>query len=207
MRIDHVVLGSRSLDASAERLLRDHGLASLPGGRHPGWGTGNRIIPLGHDYVELLAVVDPAAASRSAFGRFMTELTADGDRWFTLCIGDDDLEGTADRLGLEVVTGSRERLDGTIVRWSSAGLEDPKREPWMPFFIRWEVPPDRHPGAAPLEHRVPVTGISWVEMGGDVSRVRDWLGGEDLPIRPIDGDPGVRAVALSTADGSEIVLI
>ena len=103
MRIDHVVLGSRDLDASAERLLKDHGLASVPGGRHPAWGTGNGIVPLGHDYVELLAVVNPGEARRSAFGRFMTELTADGDRWFTLCIGDGDLEGTADRLGLEVV--------------------------------------------------------------------------------------------------------
>jgi hypothetical protein len=31
--------------------------------------------------------------------------------------------------------------------------------------------------------------------------LRDWLGGEDLPIRATSGAVGVRSVALATADG------
>ena len=39
MRIDHVIIGARDIEAVADRLWERHGLASLPGGRHPGWGT------------------------------------------------------------------------------------------------------------------------------------------------------------------------
>lgn len=50
--IDHVVLGVQDLDVAGERLLSNHGLASVPGGRHSRWGTGNRIVPLGADHLE-----------------------------------------------------------------------------------------------------------------------------------------------------------
>jgi hypothetical protein len=39
-----------------------YGLASIEGGRHPGWGTANRIIPLGDAYIELVTVVDDEEA-------------------------------------------------------------------------------------------------------------------------------------------------
>ncbi len=206
MRIDHVVLGSRDLDATGDRYLRQHGLASVPGGAHPAWGTANRIVPLGDDYVEFLAVVDPDVAASSAFGTFLRDLTAEGDRWFTVCVADDDLDGSAARLGLDVVRGSRVRPDGTEVRWRSAGLEDPRRDPWLPFFIEWQVDPDAYPGRMAAEHGVEVTGIAWVEMAGDESRLGEWLGGVDLPIRMVGGQSlGVRAVGLSSTEG-EIVL-
>lgn len=206
LSIDHVVLGVADLEASAARLFDEHGLGSIPGGRHAAWGTGNRLIPLGNDYLELLAVVDPDVASAHDFGRFMQVLTANGDRWFTICLADDDLDGTAARLGLDVVTGERERPDGSVVRWRSCGLEDPRRAPWMPFFIDWDVPLALHPGRAHVEHRARPTGIAWIAMGDD-GRLRDWLGGdgEGLPIRIVDGEPGVHAVAVASADG-EIVL-
>src|SRR3990170_2594576 len=45
MFIDHVIYGVVDVDATAERLRREHGLGSLPGGRHLG-GTTNRLVPL-----------------------------------------------------------------------------------------------------------------------------------------------------------------
>ena len=204
--IDHVVLAVRDLDAAAERLLTEHGLASVAGGRHLAWGTANRIVPLGDDYIELLAVVDRDVGSRSPVGRFLQELTVDGDRWFAVCIADGDLDATAARLGLAVVTGERERPDGTIVRWRSAGFEDdPERVSRLPFFIEWDVPPELHPGRTSIEHRVAATGIAWIEMGDD-GHLTDWLGGDDLPIRVAGGSLGLRAVSLSTADGGRIDL-
>jgi hypothetical protein len=208
LSIDHVVLAVRDLDASAERLRLEHGLSSIAGGRHTAWGTANRIIPLGADYVELLAVVDPDVAARNRVGRFLQELTADGDRWFTVSLADDELDITAHRLGLDVVNGERERPDGAIVRWRSCGFEDdPERVARLSFFIEWDVPPEAHPGRSAAEHLVAATGIAWIEMGDD-GRLRAWLGeeGRDLPIRIIDGDPGIRRVALATADGGELVL-
>jgi hypothetical protein len=70
------------------------------------------------------------------------------------------------------------------------------------------VPAALHPGAAPAEHRVPVEGVAWAEVGGDEARFRDWLGGADAPIRVFDdgGDRRVRAVAIALRDGDEIVL-
>jgi hypothetical protein len=48
-------------------------------------------------------------------------------------------------------------------------------------------------------------GLSWVEVGGDAERLRDWLGGEELPIRVVDGVPGVRRVAITTSDGELVI--
>jgi hypothetical protein len=48
-------------------------------------------------------------------------------------------------------------------------------------------------------------GIAWVEVGGKAKRLRGWLGGEELPIRVIGGEPGLRRVGVATSD-REIVI-
>jgi len=206
-RIDHVVLAVRDLDASAERLWEEHGLRFVPGGRHPRWGTANMIAPLGSDYVELLGVDDEDVGSKTVLGKKLIELSAVGDRWFSVCLADDDIDGTATRLGLPIQPGARTRPDGTDVRWRGAGIEDRGEDIWLPFFISWDVPAELHPGAGPAEHRVEAEGIAWAEVGGDEARLRDWLGGADAPIRVVDdADRRVHAVGITLRDGSEIVL-
>ena len=207
-RIDHVVLAVRDLDASAGRLWEEHGLRFAAGGRHPRWGTANMIAPLGADYLELLGVVDEDVGAGTVLGRTLLDLSADGDRWFSVCLADEDVDATAARLGLTVQPGSRTRPDGTEVRWRGAGIEERGADLWLPFFISWDVPAPLHPSAAPAEHRAPVEGIAWAEVGGDEARLRDWLGGADAPIRVADdgGDRRVRAVAITMRDGDEIVL-
>jgi hypothetical protein len=207
LRIDHVVLAVRDLGASAERLWEEHGLRFVPGGHHPRWGTANMIAPLGADYVEMLSVVDEEIGSKTVLGETLLELSADGDRWFSVCLADDDVDATAARLGLTVQPGARSRPDGTDVRWRSAGIEDRGEDLWLPFFISWDVPAELHPGAAPSEHRVRADGLAWAEVGGEEGRLRDWLGGADAPIRVVeDADRRVRAVGISLHDGNEIVV-
>lgn len=206
LRIDHVVLAVRDLEASSERLWDEHGLRFVAGGRHPRWGTANMIAPLGSDYVELLAVVDEAVGSETVLGRTLLELSSAGDRWFSACLADDDVEATAARLGLTVQPGSRTRPDGQEVRWRGAGIEERGEDLWLPFFISWDVPPELHPGAGRAEHRVDARGIAWVEVGGDEERLRDWLGGADAPIRVVGGDRRVHAVGVGFRGGGEIVL-
>lgn len=46
-RIDHVIYAVGDLEADAARFRDELGLESVVGGRHPGWGTANRIVPLG----------------------------------------------------------------------------------------------------------------------------------------------------------------
>lgn len=206
LALDHVVLAVQDLDAAGDRLLSEHGLASIPGGRHARWGTANRIVPLGGEYVELIAVVDPAQASETAFGRTMAGLTTGGDRWFSVCVASDDVDPMAERLGLRVEPGARTRPDGAQLRWRGAGLDDPERDLWLPFFITWEIPPELHPGRSPIDHPSGAMGIAWVEVAGDPDRLSEWLDGAALPIRVVGGAPGVLRVHLATVDGVGITL-
>jgi hypothetical protein len=205
LRIDHPVRAVADLGGAAARWRRELGLDSAAGGRHPGWGTANRIVPLGETYVELIAAVDSAAARASAFGRSVLEAVADGERWLTFAAAADNLDAVAARLGLDVTEGHRERPDGTTLRWRSAGLEDPRREPWMPFFIAWDVPPDLHPGRTRGGHGIRAEGIARIEVAGDADRLDDWLGGADLPVRLVDGPPGIRAIAVAVAGGELVI--
>ena len=204
LRLDHVVYAVGDLDEGAVRFREAYGLDSVAGGRHERWGTANRIVPLGDQYLELVAAVDRDAAARG-FGRAVMERADEGGGWITLAVATDDLDGVAERLGLEVGSGSRTRPDGEVVRWRMAGLDDSKREPWLPFFLAWDVPDELHPGRARAGHGVRAQGIAWVELAGDAERSREWLGSEELPIRMIDGEPGIRRVAVGTSDG-EIVI-
>jgi hypothetical protein len=52
LALDHVIVMVQDLDAAARRCYEATGLASVAGGRHPGHGTGNRIVPLGGSYIE-----------------------------------------------------------------------------------------------------------------------------------------------------------
>jgi Glyoxalase-like domain len=209
LSFDHAVLAVADLDDAGERLFHDHGLGSVPGGRHPRWGTANRIVPLGDGYIELMAVVDTAVGRSTELGRAVLGLTADGeDRWFVLSLADTDIEATALRLGLEVEDGSRVRPDGTVARWRAVGVEDEARAGWLPFFIDWQVLAGDHPGRVAVEHRVAPTGIARVEFGGDPKQLRAWLGDDrdDLPIDLVDASPGLRAVTVALVEGAELTL-
>jgi Glyoxalase-like domain len=205
LHLDHVVLAVGDLDAAAARLLRDHGLASVAGGRHERWGTANRIVPLGETYLELIAAVDADVARGSAFGASVARAAADGDRWVTWALRDDRLDATAARLGLDVETAERVRPDGTILRWRSAGIDAPTRMPELPFFIEWDVADADLPGGTPLEHPSGADGISGLEVAGDAGALARWTDGADLPVRRVPGPSGLRAVLVRTADGDVLV--
>jgi hypothetical protein len=204
--IDHVILGVHDLEVAGQRMLDQYGLASVPGGRHPGWGTGNRIIPLGEDYVELMAVLDRREAEASFVGRSLLDRVADGDRLVGWCVGTNDIDGAAARLGLEVGSGSRVRPDGVVVRWRFVGAEVALKRRCLPFFISWEGPRDLHPSRAMVEHRVVPHGISWIEVSGSSSELREWLGGEELPLRVVDGPEDLIAAGIAT-DAGEVTLL
>jgi hypothetical protein len=192
LRFDHLIVAVSDLDAAAARLLDRHGLASTPGGRHEGLGTGNRIVPLGEDYIELMAVVDPDEADNNPLGQWLQAHSADDDRLAALCLRTDDLDAVASRLGLTPLPMSRVKDDGTTLSWRLAGLE--------PFFIQWDRG-SPHPGADPASHRVDPSGIAWVQLGGARDRLREWVGQESLALRVTAGDPGIRAAAIATAQG------
>jgi len=140
LRIDHVIMAVADPDAAARRILDEHGLSSVAGGVHPAWGTRNRIVPLGSDYVELIGIADPETAVETELGRRVLGLIERGGGLLGWCVGTDQLDWVADRLDLEVNEGSRVQPDGQVLRWHSAGLEAMLAEPWKPFFISCKVP-------------------------------------------------------------------
>jgi len=196
LQIDHVLYAVSDLEAGAARFEEDLGLESIPGGKHPAWGTANRIVPLGPDYLELVAVVDPQLAAESAFGRMVLEA---GERLLGWSVATDDLDAVAVRHDLPVRRGGRSRPDGVRLTWRYAGVEQAVgSDGALPFFIQWEGPGELHPGG---DHSKPA-GISWVEVAVDEAQLRGWLGGAQLPVRFASEGSGMTAAAIG-----EIVLV
>jgi hypothetical protein len=190
LRIDHVLYAVSDLEAGGTRFEEDLGLESIPGGRHPIWGTANRIVQLGPDYLELIAVVDPDTAATSDFGRLVM---AAGEGLVGWAVATDDLDAIAGRLGLTIERGSRKRPDGVRLSWRLAGVEQALASGGkLPFFIQWEGPGELHPGG---DHSAPA-GIQWVEVAADESELREWLGGAQLPVRFASQGRGLTAAGI-----------
>ncbi len=185
MQIDHVVIGVRDLDSAEAQFKGRYGLTTVDGGRHPGWGTANRLIPLGAAYLELVTVVDQAEALNSEFGRWVSTML-DGDSRFGWAVRTDDLDRTASRLGLEVAEGSRGSRTGEMLHWRVAGIAQAAKENSLPFFIEWGAGTPL-PGRTPVVHPAGVVALGELAIDGDESRVHQWLGTTSLPIRVTSG--------------------
>ncbi len=163
-------------------------------------------MPLGREYLELIAVVDRDVAAASDFGRPVLEAVANAQRLVGWVVQADDIRGVARRLGLEVVAGSRTRPDGSTLAWQLAGVGPALATGALPVFIEWDTAPGSHPGAAVAEHASRPHGFAWIEISAEEHALQDWLGDHDLPVRLISsGPPGLAAVAISS-DAGEIVL-
>jgi hypothetical protein len=203
--IDHVLIVVDDVERAAERLFEEHGLASVPGGRHVGQGTANRVVPLGHDYIELIGVVDDAEASGSVLGRWVVDrLTGDG-RPAAWCVGARDVSSISARLGLSPIYMQRTRPDGRTLTWQLAGLQEALAEPQLPFFISWLSPDELHPGRMTAAHRVAPRGITGLEVAGERARINEWLGRHELPVSVVGGVPAVRSVTVATEAGDIIL--
>ena len=196
-RIDHAIFGAGDIDALSDSWVARYGLASVPGGRHVGHGTANRIVPLGNCYLELMGVVDEREAALSSMGAWVQQSVSSGEAWMAWCVATDDIEAVCRRLELSPVSMQRRRPDGVVLSWRLAGLDIAMSDSLLPFFIQWDVGPQDHPGRARADHSHSVSGIAAVELGGDARRLDGWLGEHDLPLRFVDGPDGVAAVEVA----------
>jgi hypothetical protein len=192
------------LGAAARDFEARHGLASVGGGRHPDWGTANRIVPLGEAYLELVAVVDETEAARSTFGTWVAEAQPSPARPLGWAVRTHTLDDVARRLDLTVSDGSRATRGGRLLRWRLAGVEQAAAEPSLPFFIEWgeRTPP---PGRTPAHHRAGPVEIAQLQLDGDTDRLATWLGGHELPITVRPGPPALTGIRL-TASARQILL-
>jgi Glyoxalase-like domain len=202
MELDHVLIAVADLSTAVTEFEERYGLVSVTGGRHAGWGTANRIVPLGETYLELVAVVDQAEAARSVFGRWAANARVGWPLGWA--VRTDDLDGVAGRLGLSVGSGSRLTAAGELLRWRIAGVERAMAEPSLPFFIEWAAG-SRLPGGIEVEHPTAATGITRLIVEGEPQRLSSWLGRHWLPVTVADAGSGVIAVVLSTPSGEVTV--
>jgi hypothetical protein len=197
VRIDHAIIGARDIEAVADRLWERHGLASLPGGRHAGWGTHNRIVPLGGPYLEIIGVADENEALRDPMGRWLLANTATGDPLMGWCCETSDIERLSRRLGLALERGGRERPDGSRLSWRVAGRDSALGA--RPFFIAWDEP-EMRPGLLSAPHAVEVLGISRIEVGAAADALDGWVE-DDVPVHPLGDGGGLRAIVIGTSNG------
>ncbi|HET7264097.1 MAG TPA: VOC family protein [bacterium] len=214
---DHILVAVRDLTEAARRFETTYGLRALEGGRHPGVGTANMIIPLGSTYLELIAVVDNAEGERSRMTRRITRAVEDGRTFATWAVRTDNLDALREHLlgaGLELappVAGARQRPDGVTLRWRSQMLVEPGEPSVLPFVIEWQVPPGQHPAEAKVEHPSKARGIRTVRLGDPNpdaagARFRELLG-EDLNVAfERAAASGVAAVELDTPGGALTVV-
>ena len=197
LAIDHVILPVRDLALEAAELEARHGLASVEGGRHPAWGTANRIVPLGDSYLELVAVVDDETAGRAAFGQWIAAATP--GRVLGWAVRTDSIDAIARKLGQPVLPGSRTTPSGAVISWRSVGVDIAARERGLPFFIEWGdgVP---LPGSTAVGHRDGPVTLKLLSVAADQGRLAEWLGDHDLPIA-VTGLSGTSAVTLTGGRG------
>lgn len=202
VEVDHVLMAVADLDRAAARLEREHGLKVLGGGRHPGLGTANRILPLGRQYLELIAVADPAEAATSRLGQRVQRAVAEGRTFVDWALRTDDLGELQERLeaaGWELPpawSGTRPRPDGSVLRWRTQELDPGLDASVIPFVIEWDIPAGAHPGEQGAEHSLSKVILGTRDPDAALAKLRLLLGESDLyEVVEADAD-GVREVIL-----------
>ena len=178
--LDHLIIAVPDPDAAATELERTLGLACTGGGRHPLWGTYNRLAWLGDTYIELIGLFDRSLAPNGAVSQAVAAALDAGHMGLvSYALSTDDADEELARLRAEgsdlgdVEARSRTRPDGEVVRWRAAF--PPLLGPAEPPFI--------------LEHEL--LGAEW---GGEARAARASFA------HPIGGPVRITTVELPVPD-------
>lgn len=156
LTVDHLVFTAPDLASGCDIIEELLGVRPVTGGRHQHWGTHNALLSLGErSYFEVVAP-DPALP-RPKRGRWMELFYGQRPRLATWVVATSSIDAVyrqAIAAGIplgKVAEGSREKPDGSTLRWR---LTDPYALPMggsIPFLIDWGDTP--HPGGS-----LPVAG-------------------------------------------------
>ena len=212
-RLDHLSYATSydQLVDVVQRIGSRIGSAFVDGGIHPRFGTRNFTLPLknGH-YLEVVCPLDHPAAEESAFGKAVSNRANQGGGWMTWVVATDDISPVETRLGRNAIEGSRKRPDGTELKWKQLGVMGTIEDSQLPFFIQWVS--NEHPST----DGKPTAEIQRIEISGDESTIKEWLGSEparafkDVEVvyrnpNDFEGETGIISVVLSSPNG-EVVL-
>jgi Glyoxalase-like domain len=214
--IDHVLLPVTDLESAAHKIQERYGLQAIEGGRHGTGGTANYIVPLGRQYLELIAVVDSQAAAGSRLGSRVMEMVREGNTFVAWALRTTDLDALRARLlgaGWDLpptVEGSRRRPDGQVLSWRTQDVDRASEPSAIPFVLEWKIPDGLHPGQAAATHRYAATSIKRVVVGGRDPvgvrrRLQLLLGESDMYEVRASGSEGVVEVVLAHAGGETVI--
>lgn len=214
--IDHVLLPVADLDEGARKLRERFGLHGVAGGRHPKVGTANIIVPLGLQYLELIAIVDSQEAAGSRLGRRVARALTEGRTFVAWALRTQSLEAVRSKLEAAgwdlppVLEGSRSRPDGQVLRWRTQDVDTGAEPSAIPFVIEWHIPDGLHPGEAATAHRGGATTVRRVVIGArDPGRVREqlqlMLGASDLYDVRMDAADGLEELVLEDNNGEMVI--
>jgi hypothetical protein len=214
--VDHVLLPIADLEEGARTLRERYGLHAIAGGRHPKLGTANMIVPLGRQYLELIAIADPQEAAASRLGKRIPPALDERRMFVDWALRTRDLDAMRAKLldaGWDVppmAEGSRRRPDGQVLRWRTQDVNTAPAWTAIPFVIEWNVPEGLHPGESAAEHPSGATALRRVVVGArNPARVREqlqlMLGDSDLyEVRAAASD-GVEELVLDSPHGELVV--
>jgi hypothetical protein len=148
--VDHLLLGTRDLDAGIAWVAKTFGVKAAVGGSHPGRGSRNALIAFRQRrYLEIIAP-DPAQPPENLTRNLRT---LEEPRLIAWASASTDLSALAKRLqerGQRVtgpLDGARIRPDGGKLAWRTLSLEEAFEQDGadpIPFFIQWS-PESSHP--------------------------------------------------------------
>ena len=148
--VDHLLLGTRDLDAGIEWVAKKFGVRAAVGGSHPGRGSRNALIAFRQRrYLEIIAP-DPTQPPENLTRNLRT---LEEPRLIAWASASTDLSALAKRLqerGQRVtgpLDGARIRPDGGKLAWRTLSLEEAFEQAGadpIPFFIQWS-PESSHP--------------------------------------------------------------
>lgn len=221
MRIDHVLIGARTIEPLRELLWERYGFGITDGSPNPD-GTASWVVPFDTpdvQYLELLVVDDERKLAGSDFGQLFLERTAEGPAFLNWAVLTEDIENTARRVQQitgadpELLRGESVRADGRRVPWAEAAFELSWCSRVLPFFLSYGEPEARAERVAgdlvdaghrvcPLSLRRLVTGAAREQ--GWAERWPGLAGATTVTVDPAAGR-GLAAVHIDTAEGETVV--
>jgi len=203
LELDHLLYATPDVDATVAELQSRFGVPFRGGGRHPGWGTRNRILPLGdRTYLEVIGPDEAQAGTGTPPILGVDRLVEPRLAWWAvrpflmpLTCGEFETVGFVPG---EVVTGRRVRDDGSELSWQ---VTDPRvrlLDGILPLVIDWEG--EAHPGAE--DSGVTLRSLRLEHPDHELLAPRF----ADLGLPAVHPGPAPALIAIFDAPGGEVTL-
>jgi hypothetical protein len=146
--LDHLVYVTPDLDATMDEIEHRLGVRAAVGGHHARWRTKNSLLSLGPKaYLEIMGPDGSRPEPRQPRPFGIDAMVK--PRLVTWVARADDIRSilaAAGRLALDlgdIQAGSRQRPDGSTLRWTMTDLTKDRENGIIPYFIDWGDSP--HP--------------------------------------------------------------